>query len=323
MFRIAKPVFAAVLIAAGGMPAFAADYVEPPVVEAPPVHQPVEYGGWYIRGDLDYHWASTSAAPTTSPTASTCCGEAVPGSGSFDSDSLKGGFSLGAGVGYQINNYFRTDLTADYLFNSDFDGSTTGFCAGVVCSSTDHSSYSAWLLLANAYADIGTWYGFTPYVGAGIGGAHVKWDDLNNTIDGVTTVHDGAENWRFAWALMAGTSYCLTNKLKLDVGYRYSHINGGRMFELAPVSDPPAPASTTASTCTRRAPACATSSTAAPDALRADALRARAGGLQISRTLGDQILQPPGPSPGGFRLSAGSVRSAKKSGNQPLSLTAI
>ena len=34
---------------------------------------------------------------------------------------------------------------------------------------------------------------------------------------------------------MAGTSYCLTNELKLDVGYRYSRVNGGRMFELAPV----------------------------------------------------------------------------------------
>ena len=55
---------------------------------------------------------------------------------------------------------------------------------------------------------------------------------------------------------MAGTSYCLTDKLKLDVGYRYSHINGGRMFELAPVTgQAPAPASTMASTCTKRAPA--------------------------------------------------------------------
>ena len=92
---------------------------------------------------------------------------------------------------------------------------------------------AAWLLLANAYADLGTYYGFTPYVGAGIGGAHVKWDDLHNTIGPVTTVHEGAENWRFAWALMAGTAYCLTDNLKLDVGYRFSHINGGRMFELA------------------------------------------------------------------------------------------
>ena len=37
---------------------------------------------------------------------------------------------------------------------------------------------------------------------------------------------------------MAGTSYCLTDNLKLDVGYRYSHVNGGRMFELAPVTGP-------------------------------------------------------------------------------------
>ena len=34
---------------------------------------------------------------------------------------------------------------------------------------------------------------------------------------------------------MAGTSYCLTDNLKLDVGYRFSHINGGRMFEYGAV----------------------------------------------------------------------------------------
>lgn len=230
MFRIAKPVFAAVLIAFSGVPAFAADLVEeapPPVYQAPPA-----FGGWYIRGDLDYHWASFRGADYITYG---CCGATDPGSSSFDSGNLDGAFSLGAGVGYQITNYLRTDLTADYWFKSDFNGSTSGTCGGVPCTSSDHSAYSAWLLLANAYADIGTYYGFTPYVGAGIGGAHVKWDDLHNTIAGATTIHEGSENWRFAWALMAGTSYCLTDNLKLDVGYRYSHVNGGRMFELAPV----------------------------------------------------------------------------------------
>jgi opacity protein-like surface antigen len=233
MFRIAKPVFAAVLIALGGVPALAADMPveEPPVYQAPP---PADFGGWYIRGDLDYHWAQFRGADYITYGV-TCCGLPNPGTGSFDTGSLKGAFSLGAGIGYQVNNYFRTDLTADYWFKSDFDGSTSGTCGVLPCTSTDTSSYSAWLLLANAYADIGTWYGFTPYVGAGIGGARVKWDDLHNTIAGVTTVHEGAENWRFAWALMAGTSYCLTDNLKLDVGYRYSRVNGGRMFELAPL----------------------------------------------------------------------------------------
>jgi opacity protein-like surface antigen len=227
MFRIAKPVLAAVLIALSGVPAFAADYVEPPVVEAPPVYQAPapDFGGWYIRGDLDYHWADFRGSEYI--TYGTCCVD--PGTNTLGGD-LDSAFSLGGGVGYQITNYLRTDLTADYWFSSDFSGSTTD---GVSVSS-DSSSWSAWLLLANAYADLGTYYGFTPYVGAGIGGAHVNWDDLHNTIGPVTTVHEGSDNWRFAWALMAGTAYCLTDNLKLDVGYRYSHINGGRMFELAP-----------------------------------------------------------------------------------------
>ena len=77
---------------------------------------------------------------------------------------------------------------------------------------------------------VGNFSGFTPYVGAGIGGAHIKWDDLKND-NGVITIHKGAKNWRFAYALMAGASYCLTDQLKLDAGYRFSHINGGKMFE--------------------------------------------------------------------------------------------
>lgn len=233
MFRSIKPAFAAALLAATVMPAFAADYVEP-VVEAPVYEPAPAYGGWYIRGDIDYHWSDFRGADYVTYGV-TCCGAPLPGVGTFDSGDLDGGFSLGAGVGYQITDYLRTDLTADYWFDSDFNGSTTGFCGGVVCVSNDTSSMSAWLLLANAYADLGTYYGFTPYVGAGIGGARVKWDDLHNNIAGVDTVHEGAANWRFAWAIMAGTSYCLTDNLKLDVGYRYSHINGGRMFELANV----------------------------------------------------------------------------------------
>jgi opacity protein-like surface antigen len=229
MFRLAKPVLAAVLIALSGASAFAADYVEPPVVEAPPPEPVADFGGWYIRGDVDYHWADFRGSDYI--TYGACCVD--PGSNSLGGD-VDSAFSLGGGIGYQITNYLRTDLTADYWFNSDFTGSTTG-TNGV---STDSSSFSSWLLLANAYADLGTYYGFTPYVGAGIGGAHIKWDDLHNTIGPDTTVHEGDENWRFAWALMAGTAYCLTDNLKLDVGYRFSRINGGRMFELASVTGP-------------------------------------------------------------------------------------
>jgi opacity protein-like surface antigen len=222
--------FAALLAGVAG-PVFAADFVEPPVVEpAPPLpvyEQPVEYGGWYIRGDIDYHWSKFRGADYIT------YGD-PPGTGRFDDGELEGAFSAGAGVGYQINQHFRTDLTADWMSKSDFRGSTSGICLdGDPCTSTDTSSYTALLLLANAYVDIGTWHGITPYVGAGIGGAWVKWDTLHNVTEDGSFEHSGGKGWRFAYAAMAGASYCLTDRVKLDVGYRYSHIEGGKMFDFA------------------------------------------------------------------------------------------
>jgi opacity protein-like surface antigen len=224
-----KMLFAGMMAGLAG-PALGADFVQPPVIEAPaPVYEaPVaDFGGWYIRGDLDYHKSDFRGADyiTYGP---------PPGSNRFDSGDLKGAFSLGGGVGYQVTRYFRTDLTADYWFKSKFSGHTTGTCGGgLPCVSDDSSSLSALLLLANAYADLGTYHGITPYVGAGIGGAHVKWDTLVNDDDDGTFEHRGGKGWRFAYALMAGASYCLTDHAKLDLGYRFSHINGGKMFEFA------------------------------------------------------------------------------------------
>lgn len=209
----------------------AADLYEPPVVQAPPAeYREVSYGGWYIRGDIDYHLTEFLGGDYITYGCPAAC--TPPGTNSFASGSFKGALSLGGGIGYQINRYLRTDLTADYFFKSGFRGSTNGTCGAppVPCTSVDESSYTAWLLLANAYAELGTYHGVTPYVGAGIGGAHISWANLRNTIPGGTFVHKGESDWRFAWALMAGASYCLTDNLKADLGYRFSRISGGKMF---------------------------------------------------------------------------------------------
>lgn len=237
MFKSMRPVVVSMaLLASTSVTAFAADpYVPPPVDPTPPpvvYEEPkADYGGWYIRGDVDYHWSKLRSTEyiTYGPPA---------GTAAFTTADLKGTWSVGGGIGYQITNYLRTDLTVDYWAKSDFTGSTTGVCLGVPCVSADSTAYQALLVLANAYVDLGTYHGITPYVGAGIGGAYMMWDDLRNTVGGVTTVHAGASNWRFAWALMAGASYCLTDRLELDVGYRYTRVHGGRMFEFAPIAGP-------------------------------------------------------------------------------------
>ena len=222
MKRIAMSAAVAALAVAVGPQALAADLYEPiveaaPVAPADPVYvEPAPAtAGWYIRGDIGGRWSKFEGADyiTYGP---------PPGTDILEG-KLKGSFSLGGGVGVQVTDHFRTDLTADYWFKSDFNGSSSGG------ATVDVSSMSALLLLANAYVDVGTWHGITPYVGAGIGGAHVDWGTLTNTPPGAE--HPGSKNWRFAAAVMAGASYCVTNNLKLDAGYRFAHVRGGRMFE--------------------------------------------------------------------------------------------
>ncbi|MGF0539365.1 outer membrane protein [Agrobacterium sp. ES01] len=225
---------AAVLFASTS--AFAADVYQPepaPFIDAPEVTVS-EASGWYLRGDLGYSFNDLRGA------------EYFQGSNSnlvdFGSAKLKNGYTVGAGVGYQMNNYLRGDLTFDYMTKSDFRGSTNGECGAgpVACTSSDYSSLTAYTLMANAYVDLGTYGYFTPYVGGGLGGSYVKWKNLNNTAcpdaGGAcddTVTHGGRGNWRFAYQLMAGASVDLTCNVKADVGYRFRHTLAGGMFGYA------------------------------------------------------------------------------------------
>lgn len=216
-----------------GTAAFSADVYQPepmpPVIEAPEVTVGGT-SGWYLRGDVGYSFNKLRGANFFQGSNATMA--------DFATVSLKDSFSLGAGVGYQVNNYLRTDLTFDYMFKSDFKGSTRGGCGvSTACTSTDLTSMRAYTLMANAYVDLGTYGYFTPYVGAGIGGAHVKWSDLQNTScadSGAgcdpTVTHGGKGSWRFAYQLMAGATIDVTCNVKADAGYRYRRIEGGDMF---------------------------------------------------------------------------------------------
>ncbi len=190
-------------------------------------------GGWYLRGDVGYAFTKLRGA------------HFYQGPGryvrDFDRADLDDSWTVGGGVGYQINQHLRTDVTLDYLGKADFSGSTSGSCGvSTNCTSRDVSSLTAWSLMANAYVDIGTYGAFTPYVGAGIGGTQVRWDKLKNTSCSTSNPddcddsfdHDGKRKWRFTYALMAGTSIDLTCNLQADVGYRFRPRAGWRHVRL-------------------------------------------------------------------------------------------
>jgi opacity protein-like surface antigen len=225
----------------------AADIIDPPVVDLPEPVMPVAHaaaGGWYLRGDVGYSVGGDVDADYVIAVAPAVVGGLPQVSSGLLRGHLKDNYSFGAGIGYDTGNYLRVDLTADYFTKSNFNGSSSGFCTAVgagvgvppvACTTTDSQSLSALSIMANAYIDLGKFNGFTPYVGAGIGGTHVKWgtltNDYNNTlVTNTDETHPGASNWRFTYAVMAGASYDVSDCLAIDAGYRYRKVEGGKMF---------------------------------------------------------------------------------------------
>lgn len=203
----------------------------PPMPYAPPV---ADFGGWYLRGDIGFSNQSVSGIRNTNAAL-------YSGLNSFQE---KTGFDTGGtyqlGAGYQFNHWFRVDVTGEYRGNANFhgldlisfpNGGTTGFGSDVYTASK-----SEWLFLVNAYADLGTWWCITPYIGAGIGTARVQ---ISNFLDqGVGSLGGGGvgpslvsaqtgSQWNFAWALHAGLSYQVTPNMAVDLGYSYVSLGNG------------------------------------------------------------------------------------------------
>jgi opacity protein-like surface antigen len=221
--------------------AFAADLP----IAAPPVYAPpVEFGGWYLRGDIGFSNQRVNNIRKSDPTAYaglTSFGETT----SFDTGGV---FDVGAG--YRFNNWFRVDVTAQYRGNANFKGSDvfTGPLNGQVFSGQDNygASKSELLFLANAYVDLGTWWCVTPFLGVGIGTSRVTISGFTDT--GVTNIQIPAppalpfvggppvasfasaasgSQWNFAWAVHAGLAYNVTPGVTLELAYSYVNLGSG------------------------------------------------------------------------------------------------
>ncbi len=201
---------AAIMVASA---ATAADMPAPVIEHIPQV--PVATGGWYLRGDIGY---KIYQDPKISY-----------GSLDFERESLDDTGVVGVGVGYRFNDHFRTDLTLDYEWPAKIRGYAPCFAPCGFEYSTETAKIDVWTVLLNGYIDIGTWNGFTPYVGAGIGGSYVNVRDVRFVNpDGSSGSYPGDGKWNFSWALMAGASYAFTPNLAIDAGYRYLSIGEGQ-----------------------------------------------------------------------------------------------
>ncbi len=238
-------------------PVFAADLDEAPVfIEAPVVQQPVAKAGsgWYLRGDIG--WTKGSNNEGSWDFYNQFVGyQGIDDTYRFDRIRFADAFSGGLGVGYRFNQNLRADVTLDY-FKTDVSTKTRcpfmfrtiafGMADPVNghCDIDGESSATVWSPMVNAYADLGQFGKITPYVGAGVGAALVKYDtrasqescrdcpptrfDMPDYVYiPYKTTMPGESEWRLSGALMAGAAIRVTDKALLDIGYKLTHVRGG------------------------------------------------------------------------------------------------
>jgi opacity protein-like surface antigen len=230
--NIVKPAIAcAAVVAAGGLLATAASAADLPLLPEPPPPVAVEaFGGWYLRGDIgvssqkidDLEYRPVPAGTTV--------------------EMLDHGFTSAGifvvGAGYKFNNWFRLDITGEYRAPSRFsalDRYDTGSDGTWNGTNEYHLVKTEYVGLLNAYLDLGTWYGVTPFVGAGVGVAHVMLDDfrdVNVPNLGVAYAPDTSTT-NFAWALYAGLGYEVNDRLSLELAYRYLNMGDAEAGNLA------------------------------------------------------------------------------------------
>ncbi len=220
----------AIALGASGA-ASAADLLPPPpAIEAPIAAPAPDFGGWYLRADVGV------GINTISGLRSSFAPGFLVDNPLFDpSSKLSDSMIIGAGVGYQFNSWLRADITGEYRTHADYRAIQSygpTFCPTLTgrCFDVYNGKVGAAVFMANGYADLGTWYGITPYIGAGVGLAHVRFANLTDIGvqpgGGFGFAQNGSQT-NFAWALMAGLGYNVTNNLKLEFGYRY--LNMGRV----------------------------------------------------------------------------------------------
>ena len=205
--------------ALGAAPALAADMLKFPVESAPEFAiQSVELGsGWYLRGGLS---GSNNKGPLLVPDA--------PVGRKLD-------WALDVGAGYKFNNWLRSDATL--TFNKPQDISRNGFTvtcpygltslldadqkligylwdtgpnARETCNPRNKSELKKTDLMLNAYVDLGSWSGLTPFVGVGAGVSMLQTSAAQTffkTSDGSVYAADltaGSTAYVYPWVDRAG-----------------------------------------------------------------------------------------------------------------------
>lgn len=204
----------------------------------------VEFGtGWYLRGDIGGGLGNVTV----------------------DANFVSGDVDLGNPITVSVaaGYTYAEGIRAEFAFNQFSNMAFSSRDSASNCGSEDHDSdpltaaipvtgdcftsanadANASSLMANIYADLGTYFGLRPYIGAGAGAAYVSWNNfsVNEFCSGSSPTDCGTSggvglNTRYSgtyvteetltWAAnaMMGVSYEVSRGVNLDLGYRFTYL---------------------------------------------------------------------------------------------------
>jgi len=239
--------------------AFAADLggsIKDPYVAAPSYAAPAA-GPCYFRGDVGYSisqdpsvkwpvnngvWTDNGSGDgvvTDDELSTVFVGDSVSNVSLENTWLAEGGIGCGSG-----SRGFRSEIMLGYRGDRKLDGEPNIYNPGPQPGDPDgtipdpiddplHTSIQTYTLMLNVYHDFGNFNRFVPYVGAGIGMAVHDVDEVYFTGNpALTNRIEGNRDVSFAWSVMAGVGYQISDRAILDVGYRYidmGSVTSGRV----------------------------------------------------------------------------------------------
>ncbi|MGE0768728.1 MAG: outer membrane protein [Hyphomicrobiaceae bacterium] len=185
---------------------------------APAYSAPAIAGPCYLRGDVGYGWSNTSGA-------------VYEGNGVdpvvYNAELSNGGvYEAGIGCGSGSRG-LRGDFTIGFR-SRDFKGDVDILINNVPVDPPISTKIDSYTAMVNGYYDFGSFRGFVPYVGAGVGVALHEMDKVIVDHPASPNPQHGDTKVDLAWALMAGIGYQISSNAVLDIGYRY--IDMGSAF---------------------------------------------------------------------------------------------
>ena len=193
--------------------------------------------GWYMRGAVGFERSKAaefcdSDCTATDPPALFGCGNGSNGeslgvSGDFGSFPV-----TELSFGRQLLPWLRGDLGVQYLFHMDYEGQANFLSVGrnqpVSAEASSFSGMISLFLEGKGFTDIGMGR-FEPYIGCGVGLARNRISKMTyhfpeNSGRHKLSVTPSGERTDFAFMLAVGTGIVLSDRIVLDIAYRYQDL---------------------------------------------------------------------------------------------------